>query len=257
MSMSLLGDRFDIHTGGADNVFPHHEAEIAQSEGVTGHRVVSCWLHGGLLMLAGSRMAKSAGNFFRIRELEDRGFDPLAFRYLALQAKYRTKINFSEDGLAGADRALRNLRERLREWSLATRDSAEDGDEAATFEARFRSAIADDLDLPAAMALVSELTRSAIAPVAKAALLRGWDRVLGLDLDRSVPGLELPEGAADLLEARERAREAKDFVRADQLRDELGAAGVAVTDTPEGQRWKVQARRQGDRTSRPGPAPTP
>jgi cysteinyl-tRNA synthetase len=243
MSMSLLGARFDIHTGGADNVFPHHEAEIAQSEGVTGHRVVSLWLHAGLLMLAGSRMAKSAGNFFRIRELEDQGFDPLAFRYLALQAKYRTKLNFSEDGLAGADRALRNLRERLQEWSAESSESAGDSDEAAAFEARFRSAIADDLDLPAAMALVSELTRSAIAKREKATLLRRWDRVLGLDLDRSVPGLELPAGAADLLEARERARDAKHFARADQLRGELAAAGVVVTDTPEGQRWKVQVRK--------------
>jgi cysteinyl-tRNA synthetase len=95
MSMSLLGERFDIHTGGADNVFPHHEAEIAQSEGVTGHRVVSTWMHGGLLLMSGARMAKSAGNFFRITVLEEQGFDPLAFRYLALQAKYRTKLNFS------------------------------------------------------------------------------------------------------------------------------------------------------------------
>ena len=208
-------------------------------------------------MLAGSRMAKSAGNFFRIRELEDQGFDPLAFRYLALQAKYRTKLNFSEDGLAGADRALRNLRERLQEWSAASSESAGDSEEASALEARFRSAIADDLDLPAAMALVSELTRSAISPREKATLLRRWDRVLGLDLDRSVPGLELPEGAADLLEARERARDAKDFARADQLREELAAAGVVVTDTPGGQRWKVEVRKQGARTSRPGPAPTP
>ncbi|HYM67348.1 MAG TPA: cysteine--tRNA ligase, partial [Patescibacteria group bacterium] len=86
MSMSILGDRIDIHTGGADNVFPHHEAEIAQSESVTGHRVVGVWMHGGLLMLGGTRMAKSADNFFRISELEEQGFDPLAFRYLALQA---------------------------------------------------------------------------------------------------------------------------------------------------------------------------
>ncbi|HVC77232.1 MAG TPA: cysteine--tRNA ligase [Candidatus Micrarchaeaceae archaeon] len=257
MSMSLLGERFDIHTGGADNVFPHHEAEIAQSEGVTGHRVVSLWLHGGLLMLAGSRMAKSAGNFFRISELEDRGFDPLAFRYLALQAKYRTKLNFSEDGLAGADRALRNLRERLQEWSAASIESSADSAEAAAMEARFRAAIADDLDLPAAMALVSELTRSALDPGDKAVLLRRWDRVLGLDLDRPIAGLELPAGAANLLKAREQARAARDFARADQLRAELAGIGVVVTDTPQGQRWKAGGKRDVDRTSRPGPTPTP
>jgi cysteinyl-tRNA synthetase len=243
MSMSLLGDLIDIHTGGADNVFPHHEAEIAQSEGVTGHRVVGCWLHGGLLLLAGSRMAKSAGNFFRIRELEDKQLDPLAFRYLALQAKYRTKLNFSEDGLAGADRALRNLRQRLQEWSTAGTPSAGDSVEAAGLESRFRSAIADDLDLPAAVALVSELTHATIAPRQKAALLSNWDRVLGLDLGRTVPAVALPEGAAELLAARRRARDARDFARADQLRDELAGAGVIVTDTAEGQRWKVGAKK--------------
>jgi cysteinyl-tRNA synthetase len=256
MSMSLLGKRFDIHTGGADNVFPHHEAEIAQSEGVTGHRVVGCWLHGEHLLLSGTRMAKSAGNFFRIMELAEQGFDPLAFRYLALQARYRTKLNFSADGLAGADRALRNLRERVQEWSAARIESSADSAEVAALEARFRSAIADDLDLPAAMALVSEVARSAIAPGEKAVLLRRWDSVLGLDLDRPVVGVELPAGAADLLKARELARDAKDFERADELRAELAGVGVVVTDTPDGQRWKV-GRKNGDRTLRPGPTPTP
>jgi len=143
MSMSLLGDRFDIHTGGADNVFPHHEAEIAQSEGVAGHRVVGCWMHGGLLMLAGARMAKSAGNFFRISELEEQGFDPLAFRYLALQAKYRTKLNFSTELLAGADRALRHLRERIAEWSSDSASAVGMDVEGDRFVTRFRAAIAD------------------------------------------------------------------------------------------------------------------
>src|SRR6266568_427807 len=194
MSVSLLGERFDIHTGGADNVFPHHEAELAQSEGFTGHRVVGHWMHGGLLMLAGSRMAKSAGNFFRITELIDQGFDPLAFRYLALQAKYRTKLNFSAEGLAGADRALKSLRERVREWA-ASDGSASGNTESEVFEGRFRAAIADDLDLPAAMALVSELVRSGLPGPQKARLLRGWDRVLGLDLDRPSPDVDLPDGA--------------------------------------------------------------
>jgi cysteinyl-tRNA synthetase len=237
MSISLLGERFDIHTGGADNVFPHHEAEIAQSEGVTGHRVVSIWMHGGLLLMSGARMAKSAGNFFRITALEEQGFDPLAFRYLAMQAKYRTKLNFSTEGLAGADRALRQLRERLAEWSRdGSSVEARDGDE---WEARFRSAIADDLDLPAVMAIVAELTRADLPPQLKAKLLTSWDRVLGLDLDRSIPTQSLPGGASQLLDARETARAAKDFATSDRLRDELARAGVTVTDTPEGQKWKV------------------
>jgi cysteinyl-tRNA synthetase len=239
MSMSLFGDRFDIHTGGADNVFPHHEAEIAQSEGVTGHRVVGCWMHGGLLLIAGSRMAKSAGNFFRIRELVDQGFDPLAFRYLALQAKYRTKLNFSTDGLAGADRALLHLRTRLADWSGDQRTVDHADPDVAGLETRFRSAIADDLDLPTVMALVAELSHSSVPPGAKAALLRNWDRVLGLDLDRPTTSQGLPPGAAELLAARANARAARDFAASDRLREELAEIGVAVTDAPEGQRWKV------------------
>jgi cysteinyl-tRNA synthetase len=236
MSMSLLGARFDIHTGGADNVFPHHEAEIAQSEGVTGHRVVSIWMHGGLLMLGGARMAKSAGNFFRITELEEQGFDPLAFRYLALQAKYRTKLNFGTEGLAGADRALRQLRERVSEWSLEPGDGS--GADFAHWDSRFRSVIADDLDLPSVMALVAELVRSQAAPAAKSSLLRAWDRVLGLDVGRALPAkAALPPGAAGLLEAREKARAVKDFTAADRLRGELAAMGVVVEDTAGGQRW--------------------
>jgi cysteinyl-tRNA synthetase len=250
MSMALLGERFDIHTGGADNVFPHHEAEIAQSEGVTGHKVVGSWMHGGLLMLAGTRMAKSAGNFFRITELAEQGFDPLAFRYLALQAKYRTKLSFSTEGLAGADRALRTLRERLAEWSLEAGVISEG---ATGFETRFRSAIADDLDLPAAMALVAELTRSDLAPGAKAQLLRDWDRVLGLDLDRAAPSAALPAGAATLLREREEARAAKDFARSDLLRHQLGDLGVAVIDTADGQRWRVEKGGMRGRALPPGP----
>ena len=240
MSMSLLGDRFDVHTGGADNVFPHHEAEIAQSEAVTGHRVVSIWMHGGLLMLSGSRMAKSAGNFFRITELEAQGVDPLAYRYLALQAKYRTVLNFSLEGLAGADRALRQLRERVGEWSAGPAD----GSARESWDRRFRAAIADDLDLPAAMALVSELTHSDVAPGTKSSLLRSWDAVLGLDLDRraTTPQEALPDAAAALLDAREKARAQADYAESDRLRQALAAMGVVVTDTADGQRWRLTSR---------------
>jgi len=236
MSLSLLGDHFDVHTGGADNVFPHHEAEMAQSEAVTGHRVVGLWMHGGLLMLSGARMAKSAGNFFRITELEDQGFDPLAFRYLALQAKYRTPLNFSTERLAGADRALRQLRDRVAAWSgQSALEVTAPGEE---WESRFRAAIGNDIDMPAAMALVADLMRSSLPAPAKATLLKRWDAVLGLDLDRATPEGRLPDGAAELLEARQEARAAKDFARSDQLREELAALGVKVIDTAEGQHIK-------------------
>ena len=151
-----------------------------------------------------------------------------------MQAKYRAPLNFSTEGLAGADRALRSLRERVAEWSAGKGG----GESVEAWESRFRAAIADDLDTPAAMALVAELARSDVAPSAKAALLRSWDRVLGLDLARPKPEVALPDGAAELLSARERARAGKDFRRSDQLRDELAALGVQVIDTPAGQRIK-------------------
>lgn len=236
MSTALLGERFDIHTGGADNVFPHHEAEIAQSEGAFGERVVSYWMHGEHLMQSGTRMAKSAGNFFRITELVEQGYDPLAFRYLTMQARYRTKLNFSAEGVTGADRALRQLRERITEWtSVAPQGRGQD------YAERFAAAVTDDLDLPAAMALMSELVHSDLPPGDRARLLIDFDRVLGLDLARRTVPRDLPEGAAELLRRREAARAARDFAASDQLRDELAGLGVQVTDTPEGQRWKVVA----------------
>ena len=198
--------------------------------------MVGLWIHGQLLFLSGTRMAKSAGNFFRITELVEQGYDPLAFRYLALQAKYRAPLNFSPDGLAGADRALRQLREKVAAWS-----GGADGPRG-DFPERFLAAINDDLDLPAAMALVSELAHSDLAPGAKASLLLDWDRVLGLDLARSAPAEgSLPPGAADLLAQRERARAKKDFATSDRLRSELADLGVEVTDGPEGQKWRVIA----------------
>jgi cysteinyl-tRNA synthetase len=131
---------------------------------------------------------------------------------------------------------LRQLRERVAEWSQGAGGEEHD---AETWEARFRSAIADDLDLPSVMALVAELTRADLAPQMKARVLTSWDRVLGLDLNRDVAAQPLPSEASQLLEAREKARAAKDFATADRLREELARAGVTVTDTPEGQKWRV------------------
>jgi cysteinyl-tRNA synthetase len=232
MSMTHLGDRFDIHTGGVDNIFPHHEAEIAQSECAVGHRVVGFWMHAQHLTLSGVRMAKSAGNLVRVTDLGSDGYDPLAFRYLALQARYRRRMTFSLEGVRGADRALRQLRERVAEWIDGPR-----GDEAG-YRERFLAAVNDDLDLPNAMAVTAELVRSDLPAGSKARLLLDFDRVFALDLDREVRDRELPPGASPLLAARERARAARDWQVSDRLRDELAGLGVAVIDSPEGQRWK-------------------
>jgi len=138
--------------------------------------------------------------------------------------------------VAGADRALRQLRDRVAEWSSQTEDDA--GQAWEEWDSRFRAAIADDLDLPAAMALVAELVHSSVAPRTKAGLLESWDRVLGLDLHRSASERALPPGAAELLVEREKARAAKDFKKSDHLRERLAAMGVAVLDTTQGQRIK-------------------
>ena len=147
-----------------------------------------------------------------------------------------------QEGLAGADRALANMRVKLADWATSP-DAPSTNHEVDEFEARFRAAIADDLDLPAAMALVAEVMRSPLPGVDKARLLLRWDQVLGLDLDRTAPHLDLPVGAQALLESREHARAARDFKSADALRDELAAIGVTVIDTAEGQRWKAVRRR--------------
>jgi cysteinyl-tRNA synthetase len=238
MSMKYLGTRFDIHTGGIDLKFPHHEDEIAQSEGVTGEQVVSIWMHGEFLTLADAKMAKSAGNVIRVSDLPDKGFEPLAFRYLALTAHYRSKLDFTEEAMHAAASGLRRLRR-------AVADGASDGTDVdlatspmAEYRARFVDAVADDLGLPAALAVAHAVAGADdLAPPQRRALLLDFDRVLGLALDSppDEPLTELPSGAAELLEERAAARASRDFATSDRLRDELAAMGVEVRDTPEGQ----------------------
>src|SRR5437763_12797339 len=145
MSMKHLGDRFDIHTGGNDNKFPHHEDEIAQSEGYTGHQVVSIWVHGGFLRLSGQKIAKSAKNVILVPELEERGIDALAFRLLCFGTRYRSEMDFSWEALEGANARLRHLRQRMVDWNDGT---AELSAAAKELDRRFRDAVADDLDMP-------------------------------------------------------------------------------------------------------------
>jgi cysteinyl-tRNA synthetase len=242
MSMKHLGERFDIHTGGADNIFPHHEDEIAQSEGALGHEVVSRWLHGHHLLADGRKMSKSAKNFYTVADLRKRGFDPLSFRYLVLQSRYRGQMNFTWDALDGAERGLEKLRKQMAEWASGPVEALSETGRA--LDERFGEAVADDLDTPKALVVVSELVSADIPPAEKFHLLKRWDTVLGLDLDREVADRsDLPEGAADLIEQRQRCREAKDWATADRLRRELAAMGVTVIDTPTGTSWTIQRDR--------------
>ena len=238
MSMKYLGDRFDIHTGGTDLRFPHHEDEIAQSEGAVGHEVVSVWVHGGHLRQSGQKISKSTGNTVRVPDLLAEGLDPLAFRWLTFQTQYRSEMDFTWDAMETADQRVKQLRRRVAEWGAP----ADPGPAALAFDARFREAVSDDLHMPGAVAVVNELVSSAEVPDAeKGALLRTWDQVLGLDLEREArsdwePTPEMLARMAD----RDRARAAKDYVTSDRLRDELAAMDLEVMDTPDG--TKVRPR---------------
>jgi cysteinyl-tRNA synthetase len=231
MSMKHLGDRFDVHTGGNDNKFPHHEDEIAQSEGVVGHQVVSVWVHGGFLQMRGQKMAKSAKNVYRVTDLAEQGVDPLAYRLMCLGTQYRSEMDFDWDALEGQHQRLRSLRRRMAEWG----GPAPLSEAASTFDRRFREAVADDLAMPRALVVLNEVVGSDLEPGERFALLSSWDEVLGLDLGRDArerwePSREM----LDLVAERDAARAAKDYAASDALRDRLQAMGLEVMDTPEG-----------------------
>jgi cysteinyl-tRNA synthetase len=239
MSMKYLGDRFDIHTGGNDLKFPHHEDEIAQSEGAIGHQVVSTWVHGGFLRLTGQKIAKSTGNVIRAQELVERGLDPLAFRWLTFQTRYRSEMDFTWEVMETADQRVKQLRRHIAEWG----DTADPrGAAAKDFDARFREALANDLDMPSAVRVVNDLDHSGeVAPGEKRALLAAWDHVLGLDLEREARAAwTAPDDILRLVAERDAAREAKDYARSDELRDRLQAMDLEVMDTSEG--TKVRPR---------------
>jgi len=244
MSLKHLGERFDIHTGGIDLKFPHHEDEIAQSEGALGHPVVSIWMHGEFLTLGDAKMAKSAGNIIRVADLPSKGFEPLVFRYLALTAHYRSKLDFTDAAMHAAASGLARLRRAVASGADAEARASVDLSAAplAGYRQRFTDAVADDLAMPRALALAHEVASADdLSDAQRRALLLDFDRVLGLSLD-APPAAEapLPEGAAELLERRAAARAARDFATSDALRDELAALGVEVRDTPEGQATTVR-----------------
>ena len=238
MSLATLGEHIDLHTGGEDNVFPHHEDEIAQSEAVVGHQVVTTWVHGAHLLTEGRRMAKSAGNFYALADLAARGHSPLAARLLFLQARYGSQFNFTWDALGGAERALDRWRSRMAGWARDPRAGQSPG--CAGYEERFWAAVHDDLDTPRALAVLAELEGDeTLPPAARLTSVQAFDRFLGLDLAAQV-GQRLPAGAEELVAEREQARAARDFAAADRLRDRLAALGVEVTDTRTGTTWRLR-----------------
>ena len=232
MSLRYLGDRIDLHTGGVDLVFPHHEDEIAQSDATLGHRVVDVWAHGGHLRLRAQKMAKSTGNVIRIGDLVAAGHDPLAYRYLTFRTRYRSEMDFTDEAMADADGQVRRLRRRMAEWGAPAPSF---GAAASAFDARFRAAIADDLDMPQTVVVLHELLGADVPDLERFALLASWDRVLGLDLTRDVGRTYAPPAdVAALVAERDAARARKDYGTSDALRERLEALGLEVADTAAG-----------------------
>ena len=233
MSMKYLGERFDVHTGGADLKFPHHEDERAQSDAATDHEVVSIWVYGGFLQFSGQKMAKSKGNITRVTELAEHGIDPLAFRLLCFGTRYRSEMDFSWEALEAESRRLTRLRQRMADWKDAELEGRSPA--ATDLDRRFREAVADDLDLPTAVKIMAEAVSADVTEGQRYDLLASWDAVLGLDLQRLArEGFELPDDVSALIEERDRARRARDFDRSDAIRARLIEMGWEIMDTADG-----------------------
>jgi cysteinyl-tRNA synthetase len=252
MSMKVLGESFDLHLGGEDLKFPHHEDEIAQSEGATGNPFVKYWLHGAHLLVEGKKMSKSLGNFFTLRDLMAKGFTGREVRYLLLTAHYRETFNFTLDGLTGAKSALARIDEcvgKLREFGVPpSGGSAPHPPEGGTpnLVANFTAALDDDLNISAAWATVFDWVRetnkrsadNSLTAAQAATELAAWEKVNSVLGIGSIAEAEAPAEIVALLQARQAARKAKDFKRSDEIRDELKAKGWIVEDSPKGPKLK-------------------
>lgn len=250
MSMACLGETFDIHTGGVDLIFPHHEDEIAQSEAATGAPFVRTWLHCAHLQMGGRKMAKSEGNIARVSELLATGLGPRALRYALIAAHYRTGLSFSDESVGAAAAAVARL-DALVTALTAYRGECDDDPDlpAAIGGAReaFIAAMDDDLGISSALAALFELVREVNRRIAARSLstadaaraldaLRDLDRVLGLLPDAGEPALA--GDLVELLHQRAAARDGRDWTASDRLRGELAARGIAVEDSRDGQRWR-------------------
>jgi cysteinyl-tRNA synthetase len=253
MSMKYLGDTFDIHCGGVDNIFPHHENEIAQSEAATGKKFVNYWLHNEHLLVEGRKMAKKFGNFYTLRDLLGKGYDPIAIRFLLLSTHYRAQFNFTFEGLeaaAGAVERLRNLVRRLRDAN-GEGSGGKVAELIREVQAGFGEAMDDNLNASVALGALFDFVREVNAlldagVVSKGeaeevgAVMRGFDGVLGVVGEAEAESLS--KEAEALVARREEARKARDWAEADALRVKLREMGVVVEDTPLGVRWRLEKK---------------
>jgi len=249
MSMRHLGPSFDIHTGGVDLIFPHHEDEIAQSEAVTGQPFVRTWLHCDHLRLGGEKMARRVGNIARVADLLEEGVSPRALRYALISVNYRQALEYSDTSIEAASAAIARLDALVGALEAYREERVDAADLPAELEAarrRFEAALDDDLNISAALAALFDLVRdlnrrladrslSTTDATSALAFLHELDAVLAV-LPETADAL--PAGAQDLLDARVAARAARDWAASDRLRDELAALGISVEDTRDGQRWR-------------------
>ena len=245
MSMKYLGETFDLHTGGIDNLFPHHENEIAQAEAATGKPFVKTWMHCAHLKVNGEKMSKSAGNFFTLRDLTEKGYTGREIRYVLINAHYRTGLNFAFSALDDARKSLARIDECVGRVEAAAKGASAAGEPpefAAKCLADFTAAVNDDLNLPSAFAALFDLVRQTNAhlsgvadPAALLSVFRRMDEVLGVVFFGKAAEAAVPPEVQALAEARAAARAAKDWAESDRLRAEIAAAGWVVKDSREGQ----------------------
>ncbi|MCL6578354.1 MAG: cysteine--tRNA ligase [Candidatus Bathyarchaeota archaeon] len=252
MSMKYLGETFDIHCGGVDNMFPHHENEIAQSEAATGKKFVNYWLHNEHLLVEGKRMAKRYGNYYTLRDLLAKGYHPAAIRYLLMSTHYRQQLNFTFEGLEAAKNAVDRLTSFMHR--LQDANGKESGEKIkqliAQVQRNFGEAMDDDLNISVALAALFDFVREVnklmdnnLLSKEEAEevynLMLHFDKVLGV-IGEAKKEEKLPKEAEELIRKREEARKAKDWKTADKIREQLKAIGVIVEDTPQGVKWKIE-----------------
>jgi len=253
MSMKYLGESFDIHAGGVDLIFPHHENEIAQSEGATGKPFVKTWFHVEFLLVEGEKMSKSKGNYYTVRGLIKQGFSPMAIRYLLLSVPYRTQLNFLIDGLRGAESAiekLRNFRRRVKDYAGAAGTHERVTEIITKARNEFEASMNEDLNTAGALAALHDLRRDVNIAIDAGEFgaddrqsildfIERADAVLGvLGTDDEQVDAQLVAEIDSLIDERNQSRKTRNFKRADEIRHQLGERGILLEDTPQGTKWK-------------------
>jgi cysteinyl-tRNA synthetase len=251
MSMKYLGEVLDIHTGGVDNMFPHHENEIAQSEVITGKKFVKYWLHNEHLLIKGERMGKSLKNFYTLRELIEMGYEPSVIRYLLISTHYRKQLQFTLEGLDAAKNTLQRLYYFLERLGEAKSNNGGNIEELIEMTRDgFQKSLDDDLDINGAITVIFNLVKEVniLADQGKLDrdsarkiknLMMDFDKVLAIfGRAKEEKTVELPSKLKELIEEREKARKEKDWKTADGLRNKLKEKGITLIDTPEGVKWK-------------------